>query len=111
MTESEAPIPIEYSIELTSLALEMLAEIKDRRIRQSLSQRIEKLKSEPEKQGKILGDKLRGYRSVRAVGQRYRIIYKVDNNRVVVLVVGVGLRKQGDRNDIYAMIERLIGEK
>lgn len=108
MTEPEAPI--EYRIELTPLALEMLAEVNDQRHREDLTNRIEKLKSEPEKQGKPLGDILKGYRSVRAVGQRYRIIYKVDHNLVVVLVVGVGLRRQGNRSDIYATIERLLQE-
>lgn len=108
MTEPEAQI--EYRIELTLLALEMLAEVNDQRHRQGLTNRIEKLKSEPEKQGKPLGDILKGYRSVRAVGQRYRIIYKVDRNLVVVLVVGVGLRRQGNRSDIYATIERLLQE-
>lgn len=108
MTEPEAPI--EYRIELTPLALEMLAEVNDQRHREGLTNRIEKLKSEPEKQGKPLGDILKGYRSVRAVGQRYRIIYKVDRNLVVVLVVGIGLRRQGNRSDIYATIERLLQE-
>lgn len=108
MTEPEAPI--EYRIELTPLALEMLAEVNDQRHREGLTNRIEKLKSEPEKQGKPLGDILKGYPSVRAVGQRYRIIYKINRNLVVVLVVGVGLRRQGNRSDIYATIERLIQE-
>ena len=108
MTEPEAPI--EYRIQLTLLALEMLAEVNDQRHREGLTNRIEKLKSEPEKQGKPLGDILKGYRSVRAVGERYRIIYKVDRNLVVVLVVGVGLRRQGNRSDIYATIERLLQE-
>ena len=108
MTEPEAPI--EYRIELTLLALEMLAEVNDQRHMEGLTNRIEKLRSEPEKQGKPLGDILKGYRSVRAVGERYRIIYKVDRNLVVVLVVGVGLRRQGNRSDIYATIERLLQE-
>ncbi len=108
MTEPE--VPREYRIELTPLALEMLAEVNDQRHRQGLTNRIEKLKSEPEKQGKPLRDILKGYRSVRAVGQRYRIIYKVDRERVVVLVVGVGLRRQGNKNDIYTLLEQLLKE-
>lgn len=44
----------EYHIQLTPLALEMLAEIKDIRQRQALSDRIDKLKLDPEKQGKAL---------------------------------------------------------
>nr|WP_256478955.1 type II toxin-antitoxin system RelE/ParE family toxin [Chroococcidiopsis sp. CCMEE 29] len=95
---------------MTPLALEMLAEVNDQRHRQGLTNRIEKLKSEPEKQGKPLGDILKGYRSVRAVSQRYRIIYKVDREWVVVLVVGVRIRRQGSRNDIYALLDRLLQE-
>jgi len=88
----------------------MLTEIKDKRHQQTLSDRIEKLKTEPEKQGKSLVDELKGYRSIRAVGQRYRIIYKVERERVVVLVVGMGIRKEGDKGDIYALMEKLLGE-
>ena len=36
-------------------------------------------------QGKPLGRNLAGYRSVRAVGQRYRIIYELDHSRQEVL--------------------------
>ncbi|MEH2381257.1 MAG: type II toxin-antitoxin system RelE/ParE family toxin [Nostoc sp.] len=94
--DSETPQPpnIEYEIELTPLALEMLTSVKDQRHQTSLSDRIDKLKIDPEKQGKPLVEKLKGYRSLRAVGQRYRIIYKVELDKVVVLVVGVGLHKQ-----------------
>lgn len=100
----------EYTIELTSVALEMLAEVKDRREKQALSDRIDKLKTDPDKQGKPLVDNLQGYFSVRAVGQRYRIIYRIVQERVVVLVVGVGRRKEGEKKDIYTIMERLLGE-
>jgi mRNA interferase RelE/StbE len=101
---------MEYQIELLPLALQLLAEVKDQREQESLRQRIEKLKSDPEKQGKPLVDKLQGYRSVRAVGQRYRIVYKVDRDKVIVVVVGVGRRKEGDKSDIYAVMERELEE-
>lgn len=107
---TEPNISIEYRIELTPLALNMLAKVNDQRHRQGLANRIEKLKSEPEKQGKPLGNQLKGYRSLRAVDQKYRIIFKVDRDRVVVFVVGVGLRRQGDRSDVYAIVERLLEE-
>lgn len=101
---------LEYTIELTPLALEMLTEVKDRREQQALSDRINKLKTDPEKQGKPLIDKLQSYFSVRAVGQRYRIIYGILQERVVVLVVGIGRRKEGDKKDIYTIMERLLEE-
>jgi mRNA interferase RelE/StbE len=98
----------EYQIRLTPLALEMLAEIKDQRHVKILSERIEKLKYEPEKQGKFLTGKLKGYLSIRAVGQRYRIIYQVQKNEIVVIVVGVGLRSQGNKQDIYSRLKKLL---
>jgi mRNA interferase RelE/StbE len=98
----------EYSIRLTPLALEMLSEIKDKRHLQKLRERIEKLKSNPEQQGKALTDNLKGYRSIRAVGQRYRIIYQVKRVEVLVLIVGVGLRQEGSPQDIYAKIDKLL---
>jgi mRNA interferase RelE/StbE len=97
-----------YEIQITPLALEMLTSIKDRREQEKLSDRIEKLKSEPEKQGKALVDALAGLRSVRAVGQQYRIIYKIEPAKVLVTVVGVGRRKDGDKKDIYTVLEKLI---
>lgn len=51
----------EYTIQFTSLALEMLGAIKDQRERKILGDRIDKLKTEPEKQGKALVDTLAGY--------------------------------------------------
>ena len=67
-----------------------------------------RLEYEPELQGKPLADELVGYRSVRAVGQRYRIIYKVENELVIVIVVAVGIRREGDRSDIYRIAARLM---
>jgi mRNA interferase RelE/StbE len=101
---------IEYIIQLTPLALEMLAAVKDRREQEKLGDRIDQLKIEPEKQGKALVDNLSGFRSVRAVGQRYRIVYKVKQEQILVLVVGIGRRKDGDKKDIYTVLEKLLGE-
>ena len=67
-----------YKIEITPLAIELLSKIKDKREQQVLKKRIEKLALEPEKQGKALSGRLKGYRSVRALGQRYRIVYRID---------------------------------
>jgi mRNA interferase RelE/StbE len=96
-----------YEIQLTPLAIEMLAAIKDRREQEKLGDRIEQLRTEPEKQGKALVDSLTGFRSIRAVGQRYRIVYKVEQSQVLVVVVGVGRRKEGDKKDIYTILEKL----
>jgi mRNA interferase RelE/StbE len=98
-----------YVVELTQLALEMLSFVKDRREQEKLRDRIDQLSTEPSKQGKALVDNLSGFRSVRAVGQRYRIVYQVIEQTVVVVVVGVGRRKDGDKKDIYTQLAKLLG--
>jgi len=84
----------------------MLEEVRDRRVRGKLVERIRKLAVDPEKQGKALVAELAGFRSVRAVGQRYRIVYRVDGRVVEVIVVGIGLRRAGDRTDVYRRTAR-----
>ncbi len=96
-----------YRIEITERAEQMLGSVRDRRIRRLLASRIDRLANEPEKQGRSLGGALTGCRSCRAVGQRYRIIYRVRENEVVVVVIALGIRWSGDRGDIYALSERL----
>ena len=96
-----------WTISVAKRAKEQLIAIKDNRILQSISQRIDKLQFEPDKQGKPLSDELSGYYSVRAVGQRYRIIYKLEAEQVLVLVVLVGIRKEDDKKDAYALAKKL----
>ena len=69
---------------------------------------IDRLAEDPEKQGKALVGELAGYRSVRAVGQRYRIIYRLFDDRIVVCVVAVGIRLEGSRDDVYALARKLF---
>jgi len=45
---------------------------------------------------------------VRDIGQRYRIIFRVERERVIVIVVALGIRKDGDRSDIYQIAARLM---
>ncbi|MBI4063826.1 MAG: type II toxin-antitoxin system RelE/ParE family toxin [Elusimicrobia bacterium] len=97
-----------WKIELTPTARQMLLGVLDRRIREKIAQRIDALAHDPEKQGKPLTGELSGLYSLRAAGQRYRIIYRLEKNRIVVLIVAVGLRREGDRRDIYALAKKLI---
>jgi len=97
-----------YHIEITPTALEALETIADRRTRGAIVRRIDTLAEEPEKQGKPLRGWLAGFLSVRAAGQRYRIVYRVENGKRRVLVYLVGIRREGSRKDIYALAERLI---
>ena len=97
-----------YQIILQPTAITNLTEIQDRRVQEQIRDRIDGLKQDPEKQGKALTGELKGYRSLRAVGQRYRILYRVERSRVWVVIVALGLRKEGDKKDVYALAKKLI---
>ena len=97
----------QWVVTLTREARVQLLAISDRRVQESIRQRINRLEYEPDQQGKPMRDELIGFRSIRAVGQRYRIIYKVDGETVTVLVVALGIRKEGDKKDVYELAKRL----
>ena len=83
-------------------------EVSDRRIQKLLIERAERLADEPEKQGSPLTSTLTGYRDCRAAGQRYRIIYRIEEDENVVIVAAIGIRRDGARKDIYALARRLV---
>ena len=94
-----------YRVRWTETAVELLERIPDCRIQRTVYTRAGQLDHDPEQQGKPL---LAGFRSVRTVGQRYRIVYQIQADEVVVAVVAVGLRKDGDKNDVYALAKKLL---
>ena len=83
------------------------AAIKDTRVREGISRRIDALANDPNLQGKALSDELMGYRSIRAVAQRNCILYKLENEQVIVVVVALGIRKAGDKKDVYELAKKL----
>ncbi|MEP6775214.1 MAG: type II toxin-antitoxin system RelE/ParE family toxin [Chloroflexota bacterium] len=93
---------------MTLTAKAMLLKITDRRIAGKLVEIIDGLRIDPDKQGAPLLDDLLGYRKLRAVGQRYRIIYTLDEETNTVLVVAVGIRKEGSKEDIYELARKLL---
>ena len=97
-----------WKIFLTPTSQKMLAAIQDERVRRKIAERIDGLTKDPDVQGKPLISELKSYRSLRAVGQRYRIIYRTNNDRVIVTIVAVGLRKDGDKADIYNLVQKLL---
>ena len=96
-----------YAIILTQIAEDGLKGL-DTRTRDSIISAIDRLKEEPAERGSQLIGQLSEYRSYRAGGQRYRIIYKVDQDANTVVVVLVGIRKEGDKRDVYALAQRLV---
>ncbi len=97
-----------WEIVLTPQARLMLETVQDRRVRESIRDRIDGLAQEPEKQGRPLMGDLLGFRSLRAVGQRYRVIYRVEKGKVLVLVVALGIRKEGSKRDVYELARKLL---
>jgi mRNA interferase RelE/StbE len=97
-----------FKIEITPSALEALEAVADRRTRSAIVRRIDALVEEPEKLGKPLRGWLTGFMSIRAAGQRYRVVYKVDDKKERAVIYMVGIRKEGSRRDVYALAERLV---
>jgi mRNA interferase RelE/StbE len=97
-----------YRIEITPTALEALEAIADRRTRSAIIRRIDTLIEQPDKLGKSLRGLLSGFMSTRAAGQRYRIVYRIDNDVKQVLVYMIGIRREGSHRDIYALAEHLV---
>ena len=96
-----------YNIKITQIAADNIQNI-DSKTRDQIINKISQLKDEPLLLGKPLKGPLKEYRSVRAAGQRYRIIYKVLENEIIVIVVAVGIRKAGDKKDIYELMKKYI---
>jgi mRNA interferase RelE/StbE len=106
---------VQYRVVLTDEAEKLLAAIRDKRELKLLISRIEQLAENPEQQGKALREDLAGYRALRAVGQRYRIVYRIEEDAVLVVVVALGRRKDGDgkafqgnRKDVYQLAQKLV---
>ena len=97
-----------YRIDITPTALEMLEAIRDQRTRAAIVRRIDALAEEPTKQGNHLRGELAGFLSVRAAGQRHRVLYEVDEREQRVVVYLVGIRREGSRQDVYSLAQRLV---
>ncbi len=61
---------------------------------------------EPKKKGEPLRGKLRGLHSLHY--SRFRIIYRVQNDALMVLVVAAGWHESDSRKDVYALIEKAL---
>ena len=97
-----------YTIKLTQIAAEFITKL-DGKSQQQIMEKIEVLKEYPLKVGKPLKGNLQDYRSIRSVGQRYRIIYQVKETEVEVIVVAVGIRRDGDKkNNIYELMKKYV---
>jgi len=96
-----------YGVVLSANARANLKVITDGRHRKLIVARIEELAAAPLQLGEPLVAELHVYRSIRAVGQRYRILYRVDNTQVLIIVVAIGLRRDDSPEDVYKEAPRL----
>lgn len=97
-----------YSIKLTQIAADFISKL-DSKSQQQVLEKIEILKEEPLKLGKPLKGNLKDYRSIRSTGQRYGIIYQIKETEIEVIVVAVGIRREGDKkSDIYELMKKYV---
>ena len=78
-----------YQVIITESAQKSLRKL-DKNIRDNIFNKLESLKENPHI-GKPLSANLSGFWSLR-VGD-YRVIYQIKNNELVILVIGIGHRK------------------
>lgn len=86
-----------------------LAAISDAGTREVIIRRALELNHEPLSQGKPLRDDLKTYRSIRAAGQRYRVVYQVAVSEGAVTVVVIGIRREGHKSDVYKRASKRLG--
>jgi mRNA interferase RelE/StbE len=99
---------VTWRIVLTPTAKTQLAAVKDLRTKSKISESIDRLAQNPEQQGKPLVGDLKGVYSLRAAGQRFRILYRIEAETVMVIVLALGARKAGDKKDVYELARRLL---
>ena len=96
-----------YKVQIADVCLSLIERIPDKKIQSKIIDRIDTLRSDPEKKGKILVQKLAGFRSMHAAG-RYRVVYRIDEDSNTVWVLAAGIRKEGDQKDIYKIAKKLL---
>ncbi len=92
-----------YSVVITREAEKILKKL-DPAVFQIIQNATRKLKDSPEL-GKPLTGRLKGLFSWKV--SRYRIVYSVPKEEKKIVIVGAGLRKEGDKRDIYQILHRL----
>jgi mRNA-degrading endonuclease RelE of RelBE toxin-antitoxin system len=103
--EESGPLETEVQVIVYAQVEEKLQAIKDRHVRKQIATCIEDLKYHPEK-GKPLTPigAIKGCRTARACGQRYRIIYRYRSDIHLIEVFAFGIRKRGDKADVYEQV-------
>ena len=101
-------MPRRHEIEIAPTGYRSLKTLKAKRLRREIARVIDGLARAPEEQGKALLEPLEGVRSVRAVRDRFRVLYRVDRRARLVSVLLVAERAAGQDEDIYALAQKLL---
>ncbi len=96
-----------FTVRVTPVARDMIEKIKNPE-KKVIVRRIRQLESDPETQGLPLVGNLSTYRSLHVAG-RYRVVYQVNRTQIEVHVIGAGIRKEGDKSDVYVLLKKLLG--
>jgi len=101
-----------WRVFLTPTALRMLDAIKsaDGAAYRKILEKVRGLQNSPERQGRALVGPLKGLRRIVAAG-RYRVIYRILKDTVTVHILAAGVRREGDKRDIYEIAQKLIRAK
>ncbi|MBI4236995.1 MAG: type II toxin-antitoxin system RelE/ParE family toxin [Deltaproteobacteria bacterium] len=105
-TMPDVPCQVVLTAEASALINSMA--LRDRRIAAKLLDHIETLATDPQRKGAPLRGELQGLLSHHCLGNRFRIIYRVDAARRVVTILSLGIRKAGDKRDVYELTKKII---
>lgn len=97
-----------FTVRFSEEATADLRRVTDKRSQGAILRRAQQLDVEPLAQGKALTGGLQGLRSVRAAGQRYRILYRVGVLEGSVTIVVVGIRQEGSKRDVYRLARKRV---
>lgn len=95
---------MKWQVAVTETAKKMLLKLSKGEQRSAIK-RMQKLVIEPQQQGRPLSGDLAGYRRIRT--GRLRIIFRVDQKKATVYIIAVGLRRAGDKADIYQITKKV----
>jgi len=101
--------PVEYTVEITATAGRHLSDLRKRlgkKVFLQLAQAIKNLSRDPEAKTQSLAGKLSAYRSLHV--SRCRVIVRIDDKIVRVIVVAAGWHTSGSRDDVYQAAIRLL---
>ena len=98
-----------FRVRITNEAKEMVRRIAKkygRKTYEVLRGLVRDLEFEPEKKGQPLRGPLRGLHSLHY--SRFRVVYRIERDEAVVLVLAAGYHRSDSRSDVYKLIERLV---